>query len=70
MESQFGDEEVLSARLEKRVKMAITFDQTIGLHLNFCTSFLKLFSLGLIWNPNSVTRRSCRPDLSNGSKRP
>jgi uncharacterized membrane protein (Fun14 family) len=50
--------EVWSARLEKRVKMAITFDQTIGWNLNFCTSFLKLFSLGLMWNHNSVTRRS------------
>jgi hypothetical protein len=24
------------------------------------------FSLGLLWNRNSVMRRSCRPDLSNG----
>ena len=29
--------------------MAITFDQTIGSRLKFYTSFLKLFSLGLIF---------------------
>ena len=66
MESQLGEEEGWSARLEKQVKMAITFDPTVGSRLNFWTSFVKLFSFGLIWNPNSVTRKSCRPDLSKG----
>jgi hypothetical protein len=46
--------------------MAITFDPTVGSRLNFWTSFLKLFSFGLIWNPNSVMRKSGRPDLSKG----
>jgi len=46
--------------------MVMTFDPTDGSRLNFCTGILKLFSLGLIWNPNSVTRRSGRPDLSKG----
>ena len=41
--------------------MAITFYQTIGSSLNFCTSFLKLFSFGVdvesqlgdeeVWSP-------------------
>jgi hypothetical protein len=30
MESQLGEEEVCSARLELRVKMAIIFDPTVG----------------------------------------
>jgi hypothetical protein len=68
MESLLGNEEVSSARLDSRVKMAITFDQTNGSRSKFCTSFLKFFSLGLIWNPNSVTRMSGCPDLSKGLK--
>jgi len=46
--------------------MAITFDPTVGSRLNFFTSLRKPFSLGLLWNRNSVTRRSGRLDLSNG----
>jgi hypothetical protein len=30
MESQLGEKEVWSARLEKQVKMEITFDPTVG----------------------------------------
>ena len=68
MESQLRDEEVWSARLEKGIKIAITFDLTIGSPLNFCTSFWKPFSLELLWNRNSVTRRYGWPELSNGAK--
>jgi hypothetical protein len=48
--------------------MAIKFYPTIGSRSNFCTSFRRPFSLGLIWNPNSMTRKSGQPDLSKGSK--
>jgi hypothetical protein len=37
-ESLLGDEEVLSARPEKRVKMAITFGMTVGSRYNVYTS--------------------------------
>jgi hypothetical protein len=50
--------------------MAITFDPTIGSRLNICTSFMKPFSLGLLWNRNSVTRRPSQPEFSNGWKWP
>jgi hypothetical protein len=42
------------------------FDPTVGSRSNFATRSQRLFSLGLIWNPNSMTRRSRRPDLSDG----
>jgi hypothetical protein len=51
-----------------RVKIAITFDPTIRSHSNFCESFRRPFSLGLIWNPNSGTRRSGSLNLSKGLK--
>ena len=37
--------------------MAITFDVTVGSRLNCCIIFWKPFSLGLLWNQYSVTRR-------------
>jgi len=70
MESQLDGEEVSSARLEWRVKIARNFDPTVGSRLNFCKIFRKPFSLGLLWNRKSVMRRPPRQDLSNGSKRP
>jgi hypothetical protein len=70
IESLLGDEEVWSPKIEQRVKMAITFDPIVGLRSNICTSFWKPFSLGLLWNRNSVTRWSGRPDFKNGFKRP
>jgi len=66
MEYQLGDEEVWSPRLEYGVKIAITFDHTIRSCSSFCTRFWRLFSLGLLWNRYTTTRRSGRPDLSNG----
>jgi hypothetical protein len=47
--------------------MGIDLDLHVGLRSKFYTSFLKLFSLGLLWNRNSVKRTSGRPDLSNTS---
>jgi hypothetical protein len=47
--------------------MAITFDLTDGSHSNLCMNFRRLFSLGLLWNHNSVMS-SGRPDLTNGLK--
>jgi hypothetical protein len=37
--------------------VAITFDVTVGSRLNCCIIFWKPFSLGLLWNQYSVTRR-------------
>jgi hypothetical protein len=48
--------------------MAIAFDPTVGLRANVCTSFQRPFSLGLLWNRKSVTRRSGRPNFSNELK--
>jgi hypothetical protein len=48
--------------------MAIAFDPTVGLRANVCTSFQRLFSLGLLWNRKSVTRRSGRQNFSNELK--
>jgi len=50
--------------------MAITFDPTVGSRLNFYMIFREPFSFGLLWNRNTLTRRSGQPDLSNESKWP
>ena len=65
MESLLGDEDVLLATLELRLKRAITFDPTVGLRSNVYMSFRRPFSLGLLWNSNSVTRRCGMPDIRN-----
>jgi hypothetical protein len=68
MESQVGDKEVWSHRLEKQVKIAKNFNPIVGSRSNICTSFWRPFSFGLTWNPNSVTRRSGQPYFSKGLK--
>jgi hypothetical protein len=70
IELLLGDEEVWSARIEQRVKIAISYDPTVGSCSKFCTSFRMPFSLGFLWNSNSVTRMSGRPNFSNGLKGP
>jgi hypothetical protein len=70
LDSLLNDEEVWSASLEQRLKRVITFDPTVGSRLNFYTSFRRPFSLVLLWNRYSMTRRSGRPDLSHSSKEP
>ena len=44
LHSLLDDEQVWSASLEKQVKRVITYDPTVGSHLNFYTSFRRLFS--------------------------
>jgi len=61
-------EEVWSARLELLVKIAISFDPTVGSRINFCMSFDKTFSLGLLWKRYSEKRRSGWPEMTNSSK--
>jgi len=46
--------------------MTIDFDLIVGSRSNFGTSFRMLFSLLLLSNHNTMTRRCGRPDLSNG----
>ena len=69
-ESLLRDEEVLSANLEQGVKRAIMFDPTVRSRSNFYTSFQLQFSSGYLRNRYSMTRRSGRPYLSNGSNNP
>jgi hypothetical protein len=45
MEWLLGDEDVWSIELEYRLKMAITFDPTVGSLSNFYRGFHRLFSL-------------------------
>jgi hypothetical protein len=70
LESLLGDEDVWSARLESRLKRAITIDPTIGSRSNFYMSFWRPFLLWLLWKPNSMKRKSSRLDLSHSSKGP
>jgi hypothetical protein len=69
MEWLVGDEDVWSPILEYGLKSAITFDPTVGSHLNFYRGFQRQFLLGWIWNGYSVMRMSCRSKLSFGLKR-
>jgi len=55
---------------DKEVKGVITFYPTVGSRLNFYTSFRRPFSLWLLWNSNSVKRKSGRLDLCSVSKEP
>jgi len=48
--------------------MTIDFDLIVGSRSNFETSFRMLFSLLLLSNRNTMTRRCGRPEFSNGSK--
>jgi hypothetical protein len=57
LESLLGEEEVLSARLEKRLKRAKNFDPTVRSRSKFYRSFWRLLSLGLLRNRYSVMRR-------------
>jgi len=68
MQSLLYDVEVWSANLELGVERAITFDTTVGSPSYFYTSFHLPYFLVLLVNCFSVTRRSCRPSLSNRVK--
>ena len=70
MEWLLSDEYVWLVELEYYLKMAITFDPTVGSRSNVYRGFQRLFSIGYLWNGYLVTRMSDRSNLSIGLKGP
>jgi hypothetical protein len=50
MEWLLSDEYVWLVELEYYLKMAITFDPTVGSRSNVYRGFQRLFSIGYLWN--------------------
>jgi hypothetical protein len=68
MEWLLGDEDVLSVKLEYRLKRTIIFDPTVGSRSNFYRGSQRLFSLGKLWNRCLSDEDVWSPTLSIGSK--
>jgi hypothetical protein len=62
MQSLLGDEVVLLAMHEQRLKRAITFYLIVGSRSKFYMIFGRPCSLRLLWNHNSVMSRFGWPD--------